>query len=76
MNKVKMKLSGGSWPPELEGEEVDVQISQIILPDGGMWTVDEFGYKAEPVNVEGGGKVASMKQLIGQDMTRLNIEFK
>ena len=50
MNKVKMKLSGGSWPPELEGEEVDVQISQIILPDGGMWTVNEFGYKAEPVN--------------------------
>ena len=76
--KVKVKIQDqSSWPQEYWGKEIEVEINQITLPDGAMWSCDDYSYQIEVVgSSEGGSKAASIKDMIGQDMESLNIQFR
>lgn len=76
--KVKVKIPDqSSWPQEFWGKEVEVEINQITLPDGAMWTCDDYSYPIDVVgSSEGESKVSSIKAMIGQEMESLNIQFR
>lgn len=79
--KIKVKLTGKYFPDEYKGKEVEVHISQVVLPSGTSFAVDcepfsALGYEIEPIEGETGKRPANSIEFGDNKLKSMSVEFK
>lgn len=71
--KILVPKDAGEWPERYEGKIVEVEVDDIIFPDGTGWNLDRL--VNQPTLVPDGVPIntGSIKDLVGQGMKSLNI---
>jgi hypothetical protein len=75
--RIKVKVSGGNFPVELQGKIIEVEVTNVIFPGGISWGVDDGDYNLElPPVEEEASSPSGLSAIFGQELSSLNVDFK
>jgi hypothetical protein len=72
--KIKIKPNNTMWPPQYLGQEVEVDVTQVVFPDGTIWVCT--GYDVEIIYPKSQIVQTDLKKILGDNMVSLHVDYR